>query len=221
MMSTPQGGPSPNEGESVIVVPINPTFSDGDRETWPKDPKYGMPDDSVYREKLAKLWLQKTGAYKPGMQYELDRLPDGYALLDRPRMSKPDIRDKFLWGHPVGQYFFSPIQFFPHFYYLMTGGTTPCPCALCEKLSSRQEGRRKPGRPVGSSSSVASPVARPAGRKTTWAATGKTSWELNRKTARETTRKATGKATGKATRKATRKATGETNRVDDALYSRQ
>lgn len=47
-------------------------------------------------------------------------------------------RDRFLYGHPVGQYFYSTIQFFPHFYYLMTGGTSPCPCALCEKLEKQK-----------------------------------------------------------------------------------
>ncbi|PLB46673.1 hypothetical protein P170DRAFT_438384 [Aspergillus steynii IBT 23096] len=151
MSSTPQLAQSPGFAEQVIVVPINRSFTDGSDSTWPKDPKYGMPDDSFYREKLAKLWLQKTGAYEPGMQYILDSLPEGYALLDRPRMSKPDIRDKFVWGHPLGQYFFSPIQFFPHFYFLMTGGTTPCPCALCEKMTNlSKEGRKKPGRPIGS-----------------------------------------------------------------------
>lgn len=40
-------------------------------------------------------------------------------------------RDKYLWGHPSGAVFNSPNRFFPHFYYLMTGGTTQCPCDLC------------------------------------------------------------------------------------------
>ena len=66
MSSTPQLAQSPGVAEQVVIVPINRSFSDGSDSTWPKDPKYGRPDDSVYREKLAKLWLQKTGAYENG-----------------------------------------------------------------------------------------------------------------------------------------------------------
>lgn len=47
-------------------------------------------------------------------------------------------RDRFLYGHPIGQYFYSTVQFFPHFYYLMTGGSSPCKCALCDKLEKRK-----------------------------------------------------------------------------------
>lgn len=67
MSSTPQLAQSPDATAEAIVVPINRSFTDGSDSTWPKDPKYGFPDDSVYREKLAKLWLQKTGAYQNGM----------------------------------------------------------------------------------------------------------------------------------------------------------
>jgi hypothetical protein len=52
---------------------------------------------------------------------------------DRPQ------RDRFLWGHPLGQYFPSTIQFFPHFLYLMKGGKEQCPCVLCEKLAKRNQ----------------------------------------------------------------------------------
>ncbi|KAL2003330.1 hypothetical protein VTN02DRAFT_4240 [Thermoascus thermophilus] len=114
-----------------IEVPINRSFSDGDKSTWPTDPKYGRPDDSLYREKLAKMWLQKRDEYEPGENYILDSLPEGYVLFDRPRPKNPEIRDKYLWGHPSGAVFNSPNRFFPHFYYLMTGGTTQCPCDLC------------------------------------------------------------------------------------------
>lgn len=164
-----------NESENVIIVPIDGSFSDGDKSTWPTEARFGMPDDSNYREKLATLWLQKTGAYEEGMRYMIDRLPDGYALFDRPRGTDPTIRDRFLWGHPIGQYFPSTIQFFPHFYRLMTGGSDSCSCMLCVKMAKREKAivdgvaprGRRPGRPPGSLNvvrPVEMPPRRPPGR---------------------------------------------------------
>ncbi|GLA45889.1 hypothetical protein AnigIFM63604_007848 [Aspergillus niger] len=142
----------------MVVIPINRAFSDGTQDNWPKDERFLRPDDSYYREKLASMWLQKTGAYERGVEYILDSLPDGYALFDRPRMANPDIvgfsrstpkrihipnslqYDRFLYGHPTDVYFNSTKQFFPHFYYLMTGGQEPCACVLCEKMSKRLQG---------------------------------------------------------------------------------
>ncbi|ODM23998.1 hypothetical protein SI65_01588 [Aspergillus cristatus] len=144
-MSAPES--MSEEDENTIVIPIDRSFSDGDPAIWPKDPKYKLCNDSTYREKLAVLWLKKMGAYEEGMNYSLDKLPEGYALLERPRIVNPDIYDRFLYGHPVGQYFQSTIQFFPHFYYLMTGGATPCKCALCERLQ-KQKARREAGMPL-------------------------------------------------------------------------
>ncbi|KAL4973474.1 transcription-silencing protein Clr2-domain-containing protein [Aspergillus desertorum] len=158
----------------VVVIPIDHSFSDGDPSTWPTEERFGRPDDSYYRQKLAELWLKETGAYASGVTAIIDELPDGYAVFDRPRKSDPSIRDRFLYGHPVGQYFSSTITFFPHFYYLMTGGTTKCPCELCTKLEKRQRdaaaGIARRGRPPGRSAgrppgtSNAAPSGRPPGR---------------------------------------------------------
>ncbi|KAL3472917.1 transcription-silencing protein Clr2-domain-containing protein [Aspergillus californicus] len=126
--------------ENIVIVPVNHSVSDGDPANWPTEARFGRPDDRFYRQKLATQWLIETGAYEPGVEYILDELPKGYALWDRPRGTNPNIRDRFLFGHPIGQYFSSTIQFFPHFYYLMTGGAGKCPCVLCEKLRKRQEG---------------------------------------------------------------------------------
>ncbi|GKZ19070.1 hypothetical protein AbraIFM66951_010331 [Aspergillus brasiliensis] len=82
---------SSSDQQKWVVIPINRTFSDGTRDNWPKDERFLRPDDSYYREKLASMWLQKTGAYERGVEYILDSLPDGYALFDRPRMANPDI----------------------------------------------------------------------------------------------------------------------------------
>ncbi|KAE8400126.1 hypothetical protein BDV37DRAFT_258374 [Aspergillus pseudonomiae] len=141
-MSLPQRLPLVEEGhesEDVVIIPIG-SVSDGDKSTWPTEARFGMPDDSSYREKLAMLWLQKIGTYEEGMRYMLNRLPDGYALFDRPRGTDPTIRDRFLWGHPIGQYFPSILQFFPHFYHLMTGAAGPCHCMLCDKVAKREQG---------------------------------------------------------------------------------
>ncbi|RAH45751.1 putative peroxisomal ABC transporter (PXA1) [Aspergillus brunneoviolaceus CBS 621.78] len=81
------------EGEDpgAIVIPIDSTYSDGDRAGWPTGDRFDMPDDSYYRRKIAKLWAQKAGFYEPGKEYILDTLPDGYAIFDRPRGTDPDI----------------------------------------------------------------------------------------------------------------------------------
>lgn len=49
-------------------VPLDHSLSDGDKETWPKDPNYHRPDDSLYREKTAKMWMLKRNEYEPGKQ---------------------------------------------------------------------------------------------------------------------------------------------------------
>ncbi|KAL3463368.1 transcription-silencing protein Clr2-domain-containing protein [Aspergillus heterothallicus] len=150
------------DDSNLVVIPIDQSFSDGDPAQWPTEERFQRPDDTFYRLKLADMWLKETGAYENGLVYILDNLPAGYAVFDRPRGTNPSIRDRFLYGHPVGQYFSSIKVFFPHFYYLMTGGTTKCPCELCKKLEKRQRepvmGARR-GRPPGPSR----PIGRPPG----------------------------------------------------------
>lgn len=63
-------GPQPQsleEDENMIVIPINRDFSDGTSDSWPKEPRFRMVDDSVYRQRLAVRWLEETGAYEKGM----------------------------------------------------------------------------------------------------------------------------------------------------------
>ncbi|CBF89508.1 uncharacterized protein ANIA_10089 [Aspergillus nidulans FGSC A4] len=85
-----QQGSGEDDGH-VVVIPINHSFSDGDSSTWPTEERFGRPDDSYYRQKLAELWLKETGAYAsaPGVTAFIDELPDGYAVFDRPRKSDP------------------------------------------------------------------------------------------------------------------------------------
>ncbi|EAW08257.1 uncharacterized protein ACLA_029900 [Aspergillus clavatus NRRL 1] len=79
------------EDGNAIVIPIERSFSDGDKSTWPTEARFGMPDDRGYREKVAIMWLREIGAYEEGMDYVIDTLPDGYAIFDRPRGTNPDI----------------------------------------------------------------------------------------------------------------------------------
>ncbi|PYH44817.1 uncharacterized protein BP01DRAFT_374219 [Aspergillus saccharolyticus JOP 1030-1] len=85
--------PYETDSEVVEVIPIDRTYSDGDRAGWPTDAMFDMPDDSFYRRKIARLWVQKVGTYRPGKDYILDTLPDGFAIFDRPRGTDPDIPD--------------------------------------------------------------------------------------------------------------------------------
>lgn len=66
-MSFPQDSPPLEDDGDEIIIPINRTFTDGDRSTWPTEPRWGMPEDDYYRRKLAEAWLKETGAYEPGM----------------------------------------------------------------------------------------------------------------------------------------------------------
>ncbi|KAK2742465.1 hypothetical protein FQN57_005356 [Myotisia sp. PD_48] len=115
----------------TVIVPIDESFSDGDPATWPADPIYSEIDASLYLKKLAERWMIERGEYKDGAQYILNKLPEGYVYYSRVRLSQPHMRDNFLWGHPSGKYYFSPNRFWPHFQYLMNGGTVPCECEHC------------------------------------------------------------------------------------------
>lgn len=53
--------------DEALVIPINRALTDGDPSTWPQEDKYDRPDDSLYREKLAVMWLKQMGAYEEGL----------------------------------------------------------------------------------------------------------------------------------------------------------
>lgn len=67
MVSPGPESQSSGEDENLIVIPINRDFSDGTQNSWPKDPKFRMVDDTVYRQKLAVRWAEEMGAYEKGM----------------------------------------------------------------------------------------------------------------------------------------------------------
>ncbi|PGH12921.1 hypothetical protein AJ80_06526 [Polytolypa hystricis UAMH7299] len=146
--------PFEKDSETFVKVPIDRTFSDGDENQWPTDPKYISVNPNLYMKKLATMWMKQQGKAVPGQNYILDKLPDGYALMSRPRRLNPDIYDKFLYGHPSRLYFNSPNRFWPHFLFLMSHGSTPCRCDLCTA----------PQKPASSASGVSRGRGRGRGR---------------------------------------------------------
>jgi hypothetical protein len=57
---------STSEDDTVIKVPINSTFSDGNPDVWPTDPRYRKADPSLYLDKLARMWMKQRGELRPG-----------------------------------------------------------------------------------------------------------------------------------------------------------
>lgn len=63
------GDADSSDDENVVVIPVPDELSDGREDTWPlKDPnyKYRMLDDTRWRQALAEMWVQRTGAYEQG-----------------------------------------------------------------------------------------------------------------------------------------------------------
>ncbi|EEH47803.1 uncharacterized protein PADG_03887 [Paracoccidioides brasiliensis Pb18] len=143
-----------DDQDGLIEIPIDKTFSDGDKTIWPTHERHEKEDPKLYLVKLASLWMKERGEAKTGKHYILDQLPEGYVYMSRARQHHPDLRDKYLFGHPSGYYYNSPNRFWPHFYYLMNHGATPCRCEPCrakKQLLTVDDGsgmgsqRRKPG----------------------------------------------------------------------------
>ncbi|KAF2197330.1 hypothetical protein GQ43DRAFT_475547 [Delitschia confertaspora ATCC 74209] len=144
----------------TVIVPLWPG-SDGDatHRPTPTVPPYSKVDPpTLYLEKIGMMWMEKRREALPGVKYVLERLPTGYELYERPRLSDAKTIDKFLFGHPYHKYFNSPNRFFPHFLHLMEnrGSNTGCPCALCLP---KPTGRR--AAPIPNASSKPSGVTMP------------------------------------------------------------
>lgn len=133
----------------VRIVPIN-SGSDGDDSNKPDARDYRkLTPPTIYLEKLGMLWMNHRQDGKPGFNYTLDQLPDGYTVWERPRPGNPKHVDKWCYGHPSGFKFDSPNRFFPHFLHLMdTGSSAGCSCAGCLK-GSKPVKKTTPGRPPG------------------------------------------------------------------------
>lgn len=60
---------STSDDVPIVQVPIDSTFSDGDRDAWPTDARYQKADPGIYLEKLAKMWMKQTGKLRPGQTH--------------------------------------------------------------------------------------------------------------------------------------------------------
>ncbi|CEJ54084.1 hypothetical protein PMG11_00407 [Penicillium brasilianum] len=127
-----------SDDPNMVVIPVEDEKSDGKKSTWPVNGPdarfiYRIRDDEGWRIGLAQMWVEKQmGALEDGITYILEKLPEGYVLMDRPR-GTDQKRDSFLFGHPTGRYFQSRVTFFVHFYWLMTDRAEPCECKLCSR----------------------------------------------------------------------------------------
>nr|POE69076.1 hypothetical protein CFP56_72783 [Quercus suber] len=112
------------------VLPIN-DFSDGDGRT-PVASRL-FREDAYFLARLGDAWAKESGLPRPpGLNYIIDRLPAGYSGWGSRREGSTHV-DRYLWGHPNGQ-FRSINEAFPHFKYLMDRSSAPgivCGCPRC------------------------------------------------------------------------------------------
>ncbi|KAI9820119.1 MAG: hypothetical protein M1832_003826 [Thelocarpon impressellum] len=137
----------------IVTVPVG-EYSDGDSTTWPGKPYMQIPA-GIYLQKTADMWMAAQGKAVKGTKYVLDKLPQGYAVFDKPRKNS-EHRDKYIFGHPRGRPFDSPAQFFKHFNNMMhhestSGGQPACDCKVCEVP-------KGPGRPRVSERKMSEPT---------------------------------------------------------------
>lgn len=61
-------GENASDDSNVVVIPVEDFLSDGDRGKWPSNDRYDYRklDDTRWRDALAEMWVQKTGAYEEG-----------------------------------------------------------------------------------------------------------------------------------------------------------
>ncbi|PGH03086.1 hypothetical protein GX51_04273 [Blastomyces parvus] len=170
----PLNPPSDEDDEGVVKVCIDKTFTDGDVNRWPTESRFEREDPHIYLLKLASMWMKHRGEARPGKQYILDQLPEGYIYMSRARQLNPELRDKYLYGHPSGYYYNSPNRFWPHFCYLMTHGAVPCRCDICktgkqainyDDPTAMARQRRKPGPKPKSTNGAKGRPGRSKGRK--------------------------------------------------------
>lgn len=147
----------------VRIVNINPG-SDGDDGHKPDGKDYRkLTPPTLYLVKLGALWMKHRPDAKPGYNYILNQLPNGYAVWERPRPGNPNHVDKWCYGHPSGFKFDSPNRFFPHFLHLMEHGSSDgCSCNGCSKSSKSAKKSGPVGRPPGRPSMGGPPTSAPA-----------------------------------------------------------
>ena len=114
---------------NVKILHIN-SASDG-TGALPQNTQSMVRNDTYFMQKIAERWAKdRQEIVHPGLIYQLDRLPAGYAGFEKTRDSKTHV-DRYLYGHPRGQ-FRSLNELYPHFKHLQDFATPAgCPCKLC------------------------------------------------------------------------------------------
>merc|ERR1712000_429151 len=87
--------------------------------------------------------MKQRGQEHIGVEYYLDKLPDGYALFETDQLTGSQVF-KRLFGHPSGKYYDSIVKFEVHFLWLMSGKQGPCDCVHCGKPQVKTAIPRKP-----------------------------------------------------------------------------
>lgn len=128
-------------------VDIN-SFTDGQPSQWPVNnpvwkARYRRSSEERHLIHLAKAWMKQRGQEHIGVEYYLDKLPDGYALFETDQLTGSQVF-KRLFGHPSGKYYDSIVKFEVHFLWLMSGKQGPCDCVHCGKPQVKTAIPRKP-----------------------------------------------------------------------------
>ncbi|KAK5302309.1 hypothetical protein LTR14_000558 [Exophiala xenobiotica] len=127
-------------------VDIN-SSTDGQPSQWPVNnptwkARYRRSSEERHLIHLAKAWMKQRGQEHIGVEYYLDKLPDGYALFETNQLTGSQVF-KRLFGHPSGKYYDSIVKFEVHFLWLMSGKQGQCDCVNCGKPQVKPVVRRK------------------------------------------------------------------------------
>ena len=104
--------------------------SDGDQKHWPPKPAYRPCSDENYLIRLGQEWADRDRVSEPGIQYYINKLPDGYATFET-FSTDGRLVYKRLFGHPSEKYYDSVPTFLPHFLWLQDGMQGNCTCKPC------------------------------------------------------------------------------------------
>ncbi|KAI5785848.1 hypothetical protein EDC01DRAFT_190235 [Geopyxis carbonaria] len=124
----------------------------------------GEPKDELWRIKVASGIIEALDPTKNPIDYMLDKIPEGYALMEHTKSQNEGAvrKDTYLFGHPQGKKFRSPAEFIPHAIWLeaqMMDGPMhekygqACACGNCTGTSKRngatpREKKQTPRKPL-------------------------------------------------------------------------
>lgn len=111
------------------------------RAGYRKPPSKAM---EYWRARLRKEWKEQRGNRVCAV--DLMYIPAGYILLEKPRPGDSKTIDRKLWGHPSGNPFNSPVQFYEHLINLIRkkkGEQVKCECECCDPKQHRINQKNK------------------------------------------------------------------------------